>query len=39
MKNVKRAKGSHAYKGYASTYNADISNTFNPELQLQSKIG
>ena len=25
-----------AYKGYASTYNVDILNSFNPELQLQN---
>ena len=24
----------HAYKGYASLYNVDILNYFNPELQL-----
>ena len=23
---------SHAYKGYASSYNVDILNSFNPEL-------
>ena len=27
-------KKCHAYKGYASLYNVDISNYFNPELQL-----
>ena len=25
-----------AYKGYASNYNVDILNSFNPELQLQN---
>ena len=28
-------KWSHAYGGYASTYNAKILNSFNPELQLK----
>ena len=36
IKSVKRAKRSHVYKVYASTYNADISYTFNPELQLRN---
>ena len=26
----------HAFKGYASTYNVGISNSFNPKLQLKS---
>ena len=34
-KNVKRAKGAHAFKGYASSYNAKISIFFNPELELK----
>ena len=32
-KNVK-IKQAHAFKGYASSYNAEILNSFNPELQL-----
>ena len=32
-KNVKIAKREHAFKGYASTYNNGILNSFNPELQ------
>ena len=35
MKDVKIMKRSHAYRGYASTYNAEILNSFNPELQLK----
>ena len=34
-KNVKIAKREHASKGYASAYNVDILNSFNPELQLK----
>ena len=34
-KNAKRTKRSNDYKGYASPYNADIFNSFNPELQLK----
>ena len=34
-KNVKIAKGEHAFKGYASTYNIEILSSFNPELQLK----
>ena len=26
------------FKGYASTYNAEMLNSFNPELQLKSPI-
>ena len=26
----------HAFKGYASTYNVGILNSFNPKLQLKS---
>ena len=29
------AKQYHAYKDYASTYNDEILNSFNPELQLE----
>ena len=32
-KNVKITKREHACKSYASTYNAEILNSFNPELQ------
>ena len=32
-RNVKTTKQSHAYRGYASTYNAEILNSFNPGLQ------
>ena len=34
-KKAKIIKKSHAYKGYASTYNIEIMNSFNPELQLK----
>ena len=34
-KNVKIAKRTHAFKGYASSYNVKISNSFNTELQLK----
>ena len=34
-KNVKIAKLKHAFKGYASTYNVELLNWFNPELQLK----
>ena len=34
-KNIKIAKREHAFKGYASTYNVEILNYFNPELQLK----
>ena len=33
-KNVKITKREHAFKDYASTYNVEISNSFNPKLQL-----
>ena len=33
--NVKIPKGAHALKGYASSHNAQILNSFNPELQLK----
>ena len=32
-KSVKITKESHAYKGCASTYNVEILNSFNPDLQ------
>ena len=32
---MKITKGAHALKGYASSYNAEILNSFNPELQLK----
>ena len=35
LKKEKAKKQSHAYEGYASTYNVEISNSVNPELQLQ----
>ena len=34
-KNIKIAKQEHAFRGYASTYNVKILNSFNPELQLK----
>ena len=34
-KNVKVAKGEHAFKGFASTYNIKILNSFNPEFNLK----
>ena len=34
-KTVKIAKRSHAFKGYASSYNVIILSSFNPELQLK----
>ena len=34
-KNAKITKRSHAYKGDASSYNVDIFNFLNPELQLK----
>ena len=30
----KTTKGSHAYRGYASNYNVESLNSFNPELEL-----
>ena len=32
---VKITKREHAFKGYASTYNVEILNSFNPELELK----
>ena len=34
-KNAKIAKQEHAFKGYTSTYYAQTSNSFNPELPLK----
>ena len=34
-KNTKTTKREHAFKGYANTYNVEILNSFNPELQLK----
>ena len=34
-KNVKTTKQENAFKGFASTYNVGIPNSFNPELQLK----
>ena len=35
-KNTKITKRSHAYKGYASTYNVELLNSFNPNLQFKN---
>ena len=32
---VKIRKEAHAFKGFASSYNVEILNSFNPELQLK----
>ena len=34
-KNIIIAKREDAFKGYANTYNVEILNSFNPELQLK----
>ena len=34
-KNTKIATQEHCFKGYASTYNVEILNSFNPELELK----
>ena len=34
-KNAKLTKGFHAFKGYVSSYNVEILNYFNPDLQLK----
>ena len=34
-KSIKIIKQEHAFKGYASTYNVEILNSINPELQLK----
>ena len=36
IENVKVTKLSHAYKDYASTFNVDNLNSFNPEIQLEN---
>ena len=36
QKKTKITKGSHAYRGYAGTYNVKILNFFNPKLQLKN---
>ena len=33
--NAQITKWSHAYKGYASSYNVEILNSYNPEIQLK----
>ena len=34
-KNVEITKRAHAFKGYANSYNVEVLNPFNPELQLK----
>ena len=34
-KNGKLTKRAHVFKDYASSYNVEILNSFNPELQLK----
>ena len=34
-KNVKITKRAHAFKGYASSYNVEVLNSFNLELELK----
>ena len=34
-KALNTAKREHAFKGFAVTYNAEILNSFNPEVQLK----
>ena len=34
-KNIRATKQEHTFKGYASTYNIEILNSFNPELELK----
>ena len=34
-KNIKITKRAHVFKRYASSYNVEILNSFNPELQLK----
>ena len=34
-KNVKMTKRAHAFKGYTSSFNVEILNSFDPELQLK----
>ena len=35
---AKVTERSHAYKGCTYTYNVEIFNSFNPELQLRNKL-
>ena len=35
VKKKKKIESAHAFKGYAITYNFEILNSFNPELQLK----
>ena len=37
-KNVKITKQAHAFKGYASSYNVEIFNSFDPELQIKDNL-
>ena len=37
-KNAKITKRSHSYKGYPSSHNIDILNSFNPELQREENV-
>ena len=37
-KNGKIRKRAHVFKGYASSYNVKILNSFNPELQLKIRL-
>ena len=34
-RNIKIMKQAHAFKGYASSYNVEIFNSFDPELQIK----
>lgn len=36
IKESKRAKSAHAFKNYAHTYNVEVLNSFNPEVQVQN---
>ena len=33
--NVKTTKSAHAFKNYTNSYNFEVLNSFNPELQLK----
>ena len=35
QKNIRLAKQKHAFKSFSSTYNVEILNSFNPELQIK----
>ena len=37
-KNTKITKQEHSFKDYASPYNVEISNSFNPELQFKDTL-